>query len=110
MDENGCLAETGDLVISGVSVDINSSNVSCYGLSDGLITVAITGGFPPFSVVCTKLSDMSPVTVNDQGGNIFTMENLTADSYLITITDNLSNVFPSNQVEITEPAELWQPL
>ncbi len=106
MDEKGCLTETGDLVINGVSIDYTSSDVSCFGLSDGIITVAITGGFSPFSVVCTKLSDMSPVTVNDQGGNVFTMENLPADSYLITITDNLSNVFPSKQVDILEPAEL----
>ena len=105
-DANGCNVETGDLVISGVNIDITSSDVSCFGLSDGLITITITGGFPPFTVLCTRLSDMTSVPVNDIGGNIFTVENISAGSYLISITDNISTVFPNRQVDISEPAEL----
>ncbi|MEW5845412.1 MAG: gliding motility-associated C-terminal domain-containing protein [Bacteroidota bacterium] len=105
-DVNGCNVETGDLVISGVNIDITSSDVSCFGLSDGLITITITGGFPPFTVLCTRLSDMTPVPVNDLGGNIFTVENISAGSYLISITDNISTVFPNRQVDIVEPAQL----
>lgn len=105
-DANGCNVETDDLVISGVNIDITSSDVSCFGLSDGLITITITGGFPPFTVLCTRLSDMTTVPVNDLGGNIFTVENIGAGSYLISITDNISTEFPNRQVDISEPAEL----
>lgn len=105
-DSNGCNVETGDLVISGVNIDITSSDVTCNGLSDGLITITITGGFPPFTVLCTKLSDMTPVPVNNLGGGVFTVENIPAGSYLISITDNLSTVFPNRQVDIVEPAVL----
>ena len=105
MDANGCMVQTGDLIISGVNINITSNNVSCHGGSDGLITITITGGFPPFTVVCNEI-DTTPIPVNDLGGGVFSAEGLSAGSYLITVTDNVPHTFPTYQIDILEPDSL----
>ncbi|MGE0078552.1 MAG: gliding motility-associated C-terminal domain-containing protein [Bacteroidales bacterium] len=105
-DENGCTVQTGDLVISGVSIVVTPTMVSCHGLSDGQILVSITGGFPPFSVNCTQISEMNSMTVTNPNPGEYLIEGLPADTFMISITDATLHAFPNRQVIITEPDTL----
>ncbi|HRX30599.1 MAG TPA: gliding motility-associated C-terminal domain-containing protein [Tenuifilaceae bacterium] len=104
-DDNGCYVETGALVISSIDINITHTNVNCHGGTDGKITVTITGGFPPFTVVGTRISEMTDLPVTDEGGGVFTINSLSADTCLITITDNLSTVYTYQEI-VTEPTQL----
>ncbi|BDX37378.1 hypothetical protein CYCD_07330 [Tenuifilaceae bacterium CYCD] len=105
-DANGCSKQTGDLVISGVSITVTSDSVSCYGLSDGKIQVTIAGGFPPFTVACTQISEMQSMSVTNPNPGEYLIEGLPADTFMITITDATFHAFPSRQVIITQPDTL----
>jgi len=59
-------------------------NVSCNGGSDGALTVTPYFGNPPYTYSWTK--DGSPYSATDS-----VITNLTAGTYQVTITDNISN-------------------
>ncbi len=53
-----------------------STNVSCFGLNNGLVNLAVTGGTTPYSYAWTGTSDV--------GQNI---GNLSSGNYLVTVSD-----------------------
>lgn len=95
LDANGCdinasTTITQPAVLSG-SIS-NTNNVSCFGLSDGSISIAVTGGSTPYAY-------------NWSNGNTIALNNnLGSGSYAVTITDNNScNTILSST--ITAPAD-----
>ena len=81
-DDNGCvftndvnLTEPADIVIVSTLSDYNGASISCYGGSDGEITISNSGGVQPYSISWDNNSTNS------------TISNLSAGLYKATITD-----------------------
>lgn len=94
-DANGCLDTLTAVINEPLPIIIsfsNQVNVSCFGGSNGSITGSATGGTPNY--VYTWM----PGSVNGSG-----MNNLTAGTYTLTITD-ANSCTGSNTVAITQPA------
>lgn len=95
-DGNGC-QKTASVTINsanGPTVAINSSsNVSCFGASNGSATASVTGGTPAYTY------SWSP-----SGGNAATASNLTAGTYTVTVVDNAGCTAVATTT-ITSPAQ-----
>lgn len=72
---------------------INSTNASCFGVSDGSISVAASGGTGTYNYIWSD---------NSTGANI---NNIAAGSYDVTASD-ANNCTATNTYSITSPAEL----
>jgi gliding motility-associated-like protein len=103
VDDSGCttnpevtITQPDELIPSFIS----KRDALCNGASDGSITIQVTGGTSPY--IFTVNGNPASAT---QNGNQYTFENLSADNYTITVTDQ--NNCASNpiqiQQEITEP-------
>ena len=96
-DNNGC-SVTSSIAISEptlLSVTIfSTTDVSCFGQSDGSAVLVVTGGSPSYSIVWSA-------NTNGQSGP--TAVNLTAGGYTATVTDN-SGCTASISVTINQPA------
>jgi len=103
-DANGCFVQTADILISGTSIVVTPTMVTCNGNNDGRILLTITGGFPPFTIGCTN-STSQPFTFNDLGGGQFELTGLSPETYTITIADT-KTTYPDEVVTITEPTVL----
>jgi gliding motility-associated-like protein len=93
-DANGCTAQyTDSIVITPTPFQANftSTNIQCFGQTNGSITVTPTTGTAPFDVVITP--GVGPV-INPPGTEIFAVNNsysannLAPGTYFVTITDN----------------------
>lgn len=74
----------------------DSTNVSCYGFSDGTATVTITGGTPPYTILWN----------DQQSTNTATVYGLAADRYYtVTVTDAALNSV-SDSVMLLQPPEI----
>jgi gliding motility-associated-like protein len=71
----------------------NSSDISCYGLTDGTITASASGGISPYNFTWSN------------GANGITVTDLAAGVYDVIITDN-NNCTTTATTTITEPDEL----
>ncbi|NBU71702.1 MAG: hypothetical protein EBS53_09675, partial [Bacteroidetes bacterium] len=104
-DANGCsLTET--YVVTEPQLPLNAfvsnfTNVTCGNLSNGQITIAITGGTPNYNINGIG----STVVVNPGIGNTHQFSNLTGGNYTLIITDNHGCQQQLTQL-ITEPAPL----
>lgn len=98
-DKNQCTSTTTVVVnkeIAPVVTITATTNVSCYGGSDGSATAALSGGKAPFTYQWLP-----------SGGNGLSANNLTAGSYTIHVTDaNGCTAADTTDPQITEPAEL----
>jgi gliding motility-associated-like protein len=89
-DENSCTAQYTDSIIitpTPFQANFSQTNIQCFGQSNGSITVTPTTGTAPFDVVITPGFDLPGpeiFTVN----NGYTVNNLAAGIYNVTITDN----------------------
>ncbi len=96
IDNNGC-SSTSLVTITeptNVSVSYNTiSNISCYGESNGSISINVSGGTPSYSYL------WSNALIND------TINNLTAGIYNLTITDS-NNCTYNSSVTVTEPTQI----
>ncbi|MBI2272120.1 MAG: T9SS type A sorting domain-containing protein [Bacteroidetes bacterium] len=77
---------------AGHTVTITSTNVSCFGGSNGTATASVSGGVGPFSYSWSS------------GATVATNLNLAAGSYTCTVTDNNDLSTATSTVSITEPA------
>lgn len=97
-DQNSCVnvfnTFVNNVAAPTISV-VDSGNVTCAGLSDGFITVSVTGGATPYSYSWTNTSQTGNQLTN-LPGNI---------TYTLTITDNLGCI-AIRPVLITEPSPL----
>ncbi len=89
-DAGGCQTERSKTVSqpSQISASIVSSNVSCFGLSDGIATATLSGGTAPYSYNWSNGNTTSTATL------------LAAGSYSLTMTDaNNCTYFGSTTIE-----------
>jgi len=97
-DANGCQILLSD-IINGPAYDMfiksyDITDVTCYGGSDGEISIEVAGGTPPYDYVWTP-----------SGGNSDTASNLTAGVYTVRITDDNSCVIV-DIFTVSEPNEI----
>lgn len=96
-DANGCSAllqytETIAQLPCGITTSITKTNVSCFGGSNGTVTLTVTGSTPPVNITWSN------------GATGATVTGLTAGTYTYTYTDaDPSHTF-SGSVTITQPA------
>ena len=95
VDGNGC-ATTGSVSVgqaSGINVIATGTDLSCNGAQDGSATVSAAGGSGSFTYQWST------------GSTNATINNLSAGSYVVTVTDG-SNCDAITNVVISEPAVL----
>ncbi|MBI2967725.1 MAG: gliding motility-associated C-terminal domain-containing protein [Bacteroidetes bacterium] len=95
-DANGCTKTDGAIVnnLGGPAVSVASlNNVTCYGYSDGTITVTVTGGTPPLTYLWSTSPPQGTPTANG----------LSAGTYTITVTDSAGCIALTDAV-INEPS------
>lgn len=100
-DENGCslitsynISEPSAIDISTTTSNYNGYQISCFGLNDGFINLAITGGTTPY------LYNWS------NGSNIQDISGLSAGSYQVTVSD--ANGCIANQFTVlSQPSQLF---
>lgn len=94
-----------NVTVSNFTVTITSqNNVSCYGGNDGSVSLSVSGGVAPYTILW-----------DDGSADAFTRNNLTAGNYRAWITDDLGCTDyiiggGGTLVTITEPAELTAPI
>ncbi|MFH2144270.1 MAG: PKD domain-containing protein, partial [Bacteroidota bacterium] len=95
-DANGCIAIE-NVFVSNIappfSNGYNISNVSCFGGSDGEVSVLVNGGTQPYSYSWSNFS------LND------TATNIQAGTYYVTVTD-ANGCTSSSLAIVTQPSQL----
>jgi len=89
------MCETIDTVTVGsllavINSSINSTNVSCFGSSDGTANLSANGGQPPYTYLWSD------------GSTIDSINNLSVGIYNVTVTDS-NNCSTIDSIIITEP-------
>jgi len=94
-DINGCVnSNTSTVTVNAIPIiTVSSTDVSCFGLSNGSATVSISGN-PPYTY------SWSP-----SGGNNSTANNLAIGNYTLAVTD-INNCNSSATVSINQPSLL----
>ena len=108
-DLNGCTKTTGNIAVSNppainasatVTSNYNGSQLSCNGSSDGILTVAASGGTGALAYLLVEM----PANVTGAASGIFT--GLPSGSYTVKVTDlNGCNVTTAPKT-ITDPTAL----
>ncbi len=97
VDEAGCPGDastSGEVFFHEITLDIDSTNISCNGADDGQVQVTVNGGTGPFVY---DWAPNLPDTANLNG--------LTPGNYEVMVTD-AEGCFSSIQTSIAEPAPL----
>lgn len=81
------------LILESTESDYNGYHISCYGASDGEITLIPTGGVSPYQYSWPSGTDGSSI------------QNLTAGSYVATVVDGLGCTV-TTEIILTEPETL----
>lgn len=95
-DAVGCVGTLSHTITEPTALSlslINSTNASCFGLSDGSISVAASGGTGTYTYAW------------DNGDAGATVSNIPAGTYVVTASD-VNNCTVTNSYTITSPAEL----
>ena len=99
VDTNNCAAAGGDSILvnqpTQLAIDTNVVDISCFGQTDGSITLAISGATPPYS---------NPTWNGGSSANPFT--GLSAGSYSLTVSDANNCTAAVNNIPIVEPPVL----
>jgi gliding motility-associated-like protein len=96
-DANGCSAllqytETIASLPCGITSSVSKTNVSCFGGSNGSITLTVNSTTPPVNISWSN------------GGTGATISNLAAGTYSYTVTDATPSHTFSGSVTITQPS------
>jgi len=97
-DSNGCQDTTAFTILQPSQLNVSiapTSNVSCFGGSDGSATANGAGGTPPYTYSWNSLPAQNTATAT----------NLPAGSYIVLITDS-KGCADTAQVTITQPTAL----
>jgi gliding motility-associated-like protein len=97
-DNNGCISTASVLVNNNpgpVASVASSTNVSCFGGSNGTATAGVSGGSGPFTYAWLPT-----------GGNAATASGLTAGTYSVSITDSNGCIATSPGVVISQPTQV----
>ena len=76
-------------------VTLDSTNITCNGLTDGTATATVTGGTPNYSYLWNDANAQTTATAT----------NLSAGTYTVTITDD-NNCTTTGSISIVEPTLL----
>ena len=99
-DANGCMATTSATIEQPTQISISLMPVStCAGLTDGKITVGISGGIPLYDIAWDG-PGANDGTANDQSSG-YMITNLPGGTYAVTVTDN-NNCSQSTSVIVIE--------
>ena len=95
-DQNGCTASTGVVVTPPVEFDLESTDPSCPGLSDGSLTIHALSGVSPFqySIDLLNFSDENEIS------------GLSAGNYLVAVRD-ATGCLTSQPAVLNEPAPVF---
>lgn len=95
-DNNGCTARVNSNVQqpSTIVVDATKTNVSCNGGNDGSIDITATGGTGNFKYQW----NIAPPSTS--------LSNLSANTYVVTVTDTVSTCRTIKSITVTQPAPL----
>lgn len=97
-DANNCTYVSGPLVINEpaqlVISNILANAVSCNGGNNGTINVSVSGGTTPYTYAWSNTSSLEDLT------------NLSAGSYLLTVTDANNCTAVTNAIQVTQPAPI----
>lgn len=105
-DANNCFVVTAPIVVSQptelqisglVSSNYNGEQISCFGVSDGQITVTRSGGIPAYTFELIETGTI-------QGGLVFS--GLNANSYTFRITDINGCTKISSPIIVSQPSVL----
>ena len=96
-DANGCSdSDTINVTLATpLVVTLDSTKVTCNGLTDGTATATVTGGTPNYSYLWDDISAQTTATAT----------NLSAGNYTISVTDD-NNCSASNSISVMEPTLL----
>ncbi len=95
---SGCNTSiTTTLQYTSMQITDHFSNVSCFGLSDGLIYVTLTGANPPYTYTWTNQA-----TGGSAGGNNDSLINLGPGDYVVHITST-GGCSGTDTIHITQP-------
>jgi len=95
-DDNGCTVQTSVEITEPAILEIPSitgTDPSCYGLTDGSITISVSGGTEPYSYVWSN------------GSGVQNPAGLGAGTYTVTVTDG-NNCTAQASVTLGQPAQL----
>ena len=108
-DANGCTRTTSNIVITNppaisasiaITSNYNGSRISCFGASDGIITVTASGGTGILSYILNE----DPANVTGATTGVFT--GLAAGTYTVTVKDaNLCNT-TTPSVTLSNPSSI----
>ena len=102
-DHNGCSAQAPYTAIIGTPTEVAFTAVpvpvSCFGHSDGSITITASGGTPPYKAIING-QEYGPFNPT------FTKNDLPVGSYTIAVQDYAGCSSVSETVEITQPTEI----
>ncbi len=96
-DANGCMVAGTAVVNNGdcdITSEVNTQDISCFGLMDGSISIELTGAVDPISYEWS----------NGSTGEILT--NLAAGEYSVTLTDANGCQIQITDMIIIEPADI----
>jgi gliding motility-associated-like protein len=106
VDNNGCIVDTSIVLtdpepLSGpaiVTTDYNGSDISCYQLSDGGVTVNVQGGTPGYTY------SWSNGTVNNLGSSS-SLSGIPEGTYTVTVTD-INGCTYATSVLLNQPTQV----
>lgn len=103
-DNKGCILTSNSSIIqpSIVSSTINANPVSCFGFSNGTVSVSASGGTPPY-----QYSWQNNTTLFAQ--NTSTLSNIPSGNYTVTITDN-NGCTINNSAVVNQPSQVLSSL
>jgi len=99
-DASGCVSDAIPIVITqpdDLIVTTTKTDVTCYGEANGSIDVTVTGGKAPYQISWSNLA------------NGFSLSNLSADTYIATITDD-NNCIKQVSITIEQPVFFIDPI
>jgi gliding motility-associated-like protein len=97
-DVNGCFIVSDNIVLSGMTIQLDQVMVSCHGLSDGKIIVTVNNAHIPPSPITVVTRVLDNVVMPGT-------ENLAAGEYNVAVTDGAGKTVSQN-ITLTEPEVL----
>lgn len=98
MDHNGCTSSSEVDIHQPIALNIDKRNVTCYGYSDGMISVSLDGGEPPYSVTFSSNDDSENYKVEN---HTLKLQDLRAGDYNVTAID-IANRTSSTDVSLSQ--------
>ncbi len=95
-DANNCNIDTliNLAAPSAIQISVNKTNVTCFGASNGSISVSVTGGTPTYTYSWNNGMSQSSI------------QSLGPGTYSLTVTDNNQCTAVYSNIQITEPDDL----